>query len=185
MLHDIGKIGVRDAVLLKPGPLDQEEWHEMREHPRLGWALLQRIEFLRDASVIVLQHQERYDGRGYPSGLKGDQIVLGARLFAVADTYDAITSDRPYRKAQPYDAALVEMQRVAGTQLDPRGVAAFCAIEEQERFRIRSEVEKISLVEQEWGWTPPKRVFEQIREAANKQKQPISQPPDGADAKVG
>src|SRR5207248_2905242 len=83
---------VRDAVLLKPGPLDQEEWHEMREHPRLGWALLQRIEFLRDASVIVLQHQERYDGRGYPAGLKGEQIVLGARLFAVADTYDAITS---------------------------------------------------------------------------------------------
>src|SRR5437660_12302325 len=185
LLHDIGKIGVRDAVLLKPGPLDQEEWVEVREHPRLGWALLQRIEFLRDASVIVLQHQERYDGRGYPSGLKGEQIVLGARLFAVADTYDAITSDRPYRKAQSHDAALVEMQRVAGTQLDPHGVAAFCAIGEQEWFRIRSEVEKISLVEQEWGWTPPKRVFEQIREAASKQKQPISQPPDGADAKVG
>src|SRR5437016_7183606 len=185
LLHDIGKIGVRDAVLLKPGPLDQEEWHEMREHPRLGWALLQRIEFLRDASVIVLQHQERYDGRGYPSGLKGDQIVLGARLIAVADTYDAITSDRPYRKAQSHDAALVEMQRVAGTHLDPNGVAAFCALGEQEWLRIRSEVEKISLVEQEWGWTPPKRVFEQIREAASKQKQPISQPPDGADAKVG
>src|SRR6202171_2235660 len=104
LLHDIGKIGVRDAVLLKPGPLDSDEWIEMREHPRLGWALLQRIEFLRDASLIVLQHQERYDGRGYPSGLKGDEIVLGARLFAVADTYDAITSDRPYRKAQPHRA---------------------------------------------------------------------------------
>src|SRR6266436_1938939 len=142
-------------------------------------------EFFRDASVIVLQHQERYDGRGYPSGLKGDQIVLGARLFAVADTYDAITSDRPYRKAQPHEAAVIEMQRVAGTQLDPQGVSAFCAIEEQEWLQIRSEVEKISLVEQEWGWTPPKRVFEQIREAASKQKQPISQPPDGADAKVG
>src|SRR5207302_1059851 len=99
LLHDIGKIGVRDAVLLKPGPLDQEEWHEMREHPQ--------------------------------------------------------------------------------------GVLAFCAIEEQEWLQIRSEVEKISLVEQEWGWTPPKRIFEQIREAATKQKQPISQPPDGADAKVG
>ncbi len=177
LLHDIGKIGVRDAVLLKPGPLDQDEWHEMREHPHLGWALLQRIEFLRDASVIVLQHQERYDGRGYPTGLKGEQIVLGARLFAVADTYDAITNDRPYRKAQPHAAALTEMQRVAGTQLDPQGVQAFCSIPEEEWLRIRHEVEKISLLEQEWGWTPPKRVFEQILEAASKQKQPISQPP--------
>src|SRR5205814_5480893 len=78
LLHDIGKIGVRDAVLLKPGPLDQEEWVEMREHPRLGWALLQRIEFLREASEIVLQHQERFDGSGYPAGLKGESIVLGA-----------------------------------------------------------------------------------------------------------
>src|SRR6059058_1983886 len=178
LLHDIGKIGVRDAVLLKPGPLDSNEWTEMREHPRLGWALLQRIEFLREASEIVLQHQERYDGKGYPSGLRGEQIVIGARLFAVADTYDAITSDRPYRRAAPHDAAVEEMQRVAGTQLDPHGVEAFCAVEEAEWQRIRSEVEKISLVEQEWGWTPPKRIFEQIREAASKQRQPISQPPD-------
>jgi len=177
LLHDIGKIGVRDAVLLKPGPLDQDEWTEMREHPRLGWALLQRIEFLRDASVIVLQHQERYDGGGYPAGLKAEQIVLGARLFAVADTYDAITSDRPYRKAQSHDQAITEMQRVAGTQLDPRGVAAFCGLPEAEWQAIRRDVEKISLLEQEWGWTPPKRIFEQIREIASRQKQPISDPP--------
>jgi response regulator RpfG family c-di-GMP phosphodiesterase len=177
LLHDIGKIGVRDAVLLKPGPLDQDEWVEMREHPRLGWALLQRIEFLRDASVIVLQHQERYDGRGYPSGLRGEQIVIGARLFAVADTYDAITSDRPYRKAQAHDAAIAEMQRVSGTQLDPAAVAGFCALPEDEWVGIRKDVEKISLLEQEWGWTPPKRVFEQIFEAASRQKQSISQPP--------
>jgi len=178
LLHDIGKIGVRDAVLLKPGPLDSDEWIEMREHPRLGWALLQRIEFLRDASLIVLQHQERYDGRGYPSGLKGDEIVLGARLFAVADTYDAITSDRPYRKAQPHGAAIVEMQRVAGTQLDPQGVQAFCSLPEAEWLRIRHEVEKISLLEQEWGWTPPKRVFEQIQEIAA--RQPSSEAPGAA-----
>src|SRR3954467_111723 len=174
LLHDIGKIGVRDAVLLKPGPLDQDEWNEMREHPRLGWALLQRIEFLRDASIIVLQHQERFDGRGYPTGLRGEQIVLGARLFAVADTYDAITSDRPYRKAQSHDAAVAEMQRVAGTQLDPQGVGAFCAIPESEWMSIRLEVEKISMLEQEWGWTPPRRVFEQIRDVAQRR---ISQPP--------
>jgi response regulator RpfG family c-di-GMP phosphodiesterase len=179
LLHDIGKIGVRDAVLLKPGPLNNEEWVEMREHPRLGWALLQRIEFLRDASVIVLQHQERYDGNGYPAQLKGDQIVLGARLFAVADTYDAITSDRPYRKAQSHEAATAEMRRVAGSQLDPKGVEAFCAIPRDEWLRIRHEVEKISLLEQEWGWTPPKRIFDVVREAAAKQKQPISQPPPG------
>jgi response regulator RpfG family c-di-GMP phosphodiesterase len=177
LLHDIGKIGVRDAVLLKPGPLDQDEWVEMREHPRLGWALLQRIEFLRDASVIVLQHQERYDGRGYPAGLRGEQIVIGARLFAVADTYDAITSDRPYRKAQSHDAAIAEMRRVSGTQLDPAAVGAFCGLPEDEWVGIRRDVEKISLLEQEWGWTPPKRVFEQIFEAASRQKQSTSQPP--------
>ncbi len=177
LLHDIGKIGVRDAVLLKPGPLDTDEWVEMREHPHLGWALLQRIEFLRDASIIVLQHQERFDGKGYPGGLAGEQIVLGARLFAVADTYDAITSDRPYRKAQSHDAALLEMQRVSGTQLDPQGVNAFCALAEAEWKAIRHDVEKISLLEKEWGWTPPKRVFDQIREVAMRQKQPISQPP--------
>jgi len=168
LLHDIGKIGVRDAVLLKPGPLDTEEWDEMREHPRLGWALLQRIEFLRDASVIVLQHQERFDGNGYPSKLAGEQIVLGARLFAVADTYDAITSDRPYRKAQPHAAAVKEMQRVAGTQLDPRGVAAFCSVAEAEWDAIRREVENQSALERGWGWTPPKRVFDRNREAVEK-----------------
>src|SRR3954469_19100649 len=183
LLHDIGKIGVRDAVLLKPGPLDQDEWNEMREHPRLGWALLQRIEFLRDASVIVLQHQERYDGRGYPSGLKGEQIVLGARLFAVADTYDAITSDRPYRKAAPHDAAVAEIRRVAGTQLDPVAVEAFCRVPRPEGDAIRREVENQSDQERGWGWTPPKRVFDRNREAAERAKPPPAAhgaPVDGA-----
>jgi HD-GYP domain-containing protein (c-di-GMP phosphodiesterase class II) len=177
LLHDIGKIGVRDAVLLKPGPLDQEEWVEMREHPRLGWALLQRIEFLREASEIVLQHQERFDGSGYPSGLKGEAIVLGARLFAVADTYDAITSDRPYRRAQPHAAAATEIQRVSGTQLDPRVVQAFCSISEADWLHIRAEVEQISLLEAQWGWTPPKRVFDLIHDAAQKQKARNDPPP--------
>jgi len=170
LLHDIGKIGVRDAVLLKPGPLDAAEWTEMREHPHLGWALLQRIEFLREASEIVLQHQERYDGKGYPAGLKGEQIVLGARLFAVADTYDAITSDRPYRKAAPHDAAVAEIRRVAGTQLDPSAVDAFCSLPESEWLKIRAQVEQISLLEAQWGWTPPKRVFDAVRDAAVKQR---------------
>jgi len=172
LLHDIGKIGVRDAVLLKPGPLDSSEWGEMREHPRLGWALLQRIEFLREASEIVLQHQERFDGKGYPSGLKGEQIVVGARLFAVADTYDAITSDRPYRRAAPHDAAVGEIRRVAGTQLDPVAVEAFCRVPESDWKAIRSEVEQISLLEAQWGWTPPKRIFDAVRDAASKQRVP-------------
>ena len=149
----------------------------MREHPRLGWALLQRIEFLREASEIVLQHQERWDGTGYPAGLKGDSIVLGARLFAVADTYDAITSDRPYRRAQPHAAAVAEIQRVAGTQLDPEVVEAFCAVSETDWAAIRTEVEQISLLEAQWGWTPPKRVFDVIREEAAKQKGARSDPP--------
>jgi putative nucleotidyltransferase with HDIG domain len=177
LLHDIGKIGVRDAVLLKPGPLDQEEWVEMREHPRLGWALLQRIEFLREASEIVLQHQERYDGSGYPAGLKGESIVLGARLFAVADTYDAITSDRPYRRAQPHAAAVAEIRRVSGTQLDPRVVDAFCGVSEADWLRIRAEVEQISLLEAQWGWTPPKRVFDLIHDAAQKKAARTDSPP--------
>jgi response regulator RpfG family c-di-GMP phosphodiesterase len=168
LLHDIGKIGVRDAVLLKPGKLEPEEWVEMREHPHLGWALLQRIEFLRDASNIVLQHQERYDGTGYPGRVKGEAIVLGARLFAVADTYDAITSDRPYRKAQSHEAAATEIQRVAGTQLDPAIVEAFCQVPTQDWKGIRLDVERLSHLEQEWGWTPPRRVFDTVREASAK-----------------
>jgi response regulator RpfG family c-di-GMP phosphodiesterase len=184
LLHDIGKIGVRDAVLLKPGPLDSQEWHEMREHPRLGWALLQRIEFLREASEIVLQHQERYDGNGYPTGLKGEQIVVGARLFAVADTYDAITSDRPYRKAQTHAAAVAEIRRVGGTQLDPHVVQAFCEVAEDEWLRIRAEVEHISLLEAQWGWTPPRRVFEALRDAAMRQKAARGELPNDLPAKV-
>jgi response regulator RpfG family c-di-GMP phosphodiesterase len=184
LLHDIGKIGVRDAVLLKPGPLDQEEWVEMREHPRLGWALLQRIEFLREASEIVLQHQERWDGSGYPAGLRGESIVLGARLFAVADTYDAITSDRPYRRAQSHAAAVAEIRRVSGTQLDPRVVDAFTSVPEEEWKRIRGEVEQISLLEAQWGWTPPKRVFDLIRDAAQKAARDLPPPPDVAAVKA-
>jgi response regulator RpfG family c-di-GMP phosphodiesterase len=181
LLHDIGKIGVRDAVLLKPGPLDTDEWGEMREHPHLGWALLQRIEFLREASEIVLQHQERWDGSGYPARMRGKAIVLGARLFAVADTYDAITSDRPYRKAQPHAAAAAEIQRVCGTQLDPDVVEAFARVPEKDWVRIRAEVEQISLLEAQWGWTPPRRIFEQVRDAANRQRGgPISAPPPSA-----
>ncbi len=165
LLHDIGKIGVRDAVLLKPGPLDPQEWTEMKEHPQLGWALLQRIEFLREASLIVLQHQERFDGKGYPGSLNGEQIVIGARIFAVVDTYDAITSDRPYRKGRPYEAARAEIARVGGTQLDPTVVEAWLSVPEAEWAQIRADVERQSHLEEQAGWTP-KRLYPMVSSAA-------------------
>jgi response regulator RpfG family c-di-GMP phosphodiesterase len=141
MLHDIGKIGVRDAVLLKPGPLDAAEWREMQRHPALGFDILKGIAFLERARLIPLHHQEQWDGRGYPSGLKGEQICLGARIFAVVDTYDAITSDRPYRAARSYDIARREIERYAGTQFDPTVVTAWLKVPAEEWTRIRRELE--------------------------------------------
>jgi response regulator RpfG family c-di-GMP phosphodiesterase len=146
LLHDIGKIGVRDRVLLKPGPLTSDEWTEMKRHPELGWALLQRVDYLRPASSIVLQHQEKWDGTGYPSALKGDAIVIGARIFHVVDTLDAITSDRPYRKARPFDDAREEIVRCAGTQFDPHVVDAFLAVPAEEWERIRLDVETVAVL---------------------------------------
>jgi len=125
LLHDIGKIGVRDSILLKPGPLTAEEWAEMRQHPEFGYRMLAKMPYLHEASLVVLQHQERYDGHGYPQGLKGKQIVIGARVFAIADTMDAITSDRPYRPKQSMGAARAEIQRCTGTQFDPEVVSVF------------------------------------------------------------
>lgn len=140
LLHDIGKIAVRDEVLRKPGPLNPQEWREMKEHPAAGWSMLKRVPFLREASLLVLQHQERWDGRGYPAGLKGEQIGLGARIFAVADTFDAITSNRPYRAAQSYEAARAELLRCAGTQFDPVVVEAFARVPPHEWVEIREGV---------------------------------------------
>lgn len=124
-LHDIGKMAIPDAILLKPGKLDRQEQAMMREHCARGYQILRKIPFLQDAAQIVYSHQERYDGNGYPRGLKGDQIVLGARIFSVADTLDAITSNRPYRKANTFDAARMEILRCTGTQFDPEVVKVF------------------------------------------------------------
>ena len=99
LLHDIGKIGIPDAILRKPGKLTEQEWTEMRRHVEYGYNMVKDIRFLREPAVIVLHHQERFDGTGYPGSLSGDHIHIGARIFAVADTYDAMTSDRPYRRA--------------------------------------------------------------------------------------
>lgn len=130
-LHDIGKMGVPDQILRKPGPLTPEEREIMRRHCDIGYAVLERIPFLKEAAEIVLAHQEFYDGTGYPRGLKGEQIPLGARIFAVADTLDAMISDRPYRKALPISAARDEIRRFSGTQFDPRVVKVFLAQPEQ------------------------------------------------------
>ncbi|HSM92313.1 MAG TPA: HD domain-containing phosphohydrolase [Anaeromyxobacteraceae bacterium] len=146
LLHDIGKIGVRDRVLLKPGPLSPDEWDEMKRHPELGWALLQRVDYLRPASSIVLQHQEKWDGTGYPAGLKGDGIVIGARIFHIVDTLDAITSNRPYRKARSVTEAREEIARCSGTQFDPVLVKAFLSISEEDWERIRLDVETVAVL---------------------------------------
>jgi HD-GYP domain-containing protein (c-di-GMP phosphodiesterase class II) len=128
LLHDVGKIGISDAILHKPGPLTSEEWAEMRKHPELGYKVLQGIGFLQDALPIVLYHHEWYDGSGYPYGLRNGSIPLEARIFAVADAYDAITSERPYRPARSHEEALQEIKRHAGTQFDPQVVEVFLRV---------------------------------------------------------
>ncbi len=155
LLHDIGKIGVRDRVLLKPGPLAPDEWIEMKRHPELGWALLQRVDYLRPASIIVLQHQEKWDGTGYPAGLRGEEIGIGARVFHVVDTLDAITSDRPYRRARHFGDARAEIIRCRGTQFDPRVVDAFLAVSEDEWERIRLDVETVAVLSADLAERPP------------------------------
>jgi HD-GYP domain-containing protein (c-di-GMP phosphodiesterase class II) len=124
-LHDVGKIGVSDQVLLKPGRLTDAEFAEIQKHPEYGWMVLRNIEGLEEASLIVLHHHERWDGRGYPGRLSGESIPLGSRIIAVADSYDAMTTDRPYRRGWEPDRALDEILRHAGTQFDARAAAAF------------------------------------------------------------
>src|SRR6202171_3437029 len=137
LLHDIGKIGIPDSILLKPGPLTQAEWVEMRRHPDVGFQILQGIEFLAPAADIVLSHQERWDGGGYPRALEGEAVPLGARIFMIADTLDAMTSDRPYRKAATFEQAVQAITRCARTQFDPRCVEAFGALTAEELEALR------------------------------------------------
>jgi putative nucleotidyltransferase with HDIG domain len=129
LLHDIGKIGIPDAILLKQGPLNDSEWQEMRTHPENGYRIVSKMPGMQEAAEIVLSHEERFDGSGYPRGLSGESIPWGARLFAVIDTLDAITSDRPYRKGLDFDAAKAEIQRMSGTQFDPGAVRIFLEAE--------------------------------------------------------
>jgi response regulator RpfG family c-di-GMP phosphodiesterase len=137
LLHDIGKIGIPDAILLKPGPLTPAEWKVMRRHPEIGRRLIEKIPFLRGALPVVYHHHERWDGTGYPAGLRGEDIPLGARVFAVADAFDAMTFDRPYSRAISFDKATEEIQRCTGTQFDPAVVATFLTIPVETLAEIR------------------------------------------------
>jgi len=139
-LHDIGKMAIPDEILRKPGKLTPEEQEVMREHCARGYHMLRKIPFLAEAAEIVFSHQEHFDGSGYPSGLRGREIPIGARIFAVADTLDAITSDRPYRKARSFDAAREEILRCSGTQFDPAVVEVFLKIPNELWQELRSEI---------------------------------------------
>jgi len=140
-LHDIGKMAIPDAILRKPGALTPDEIAVMREHCYQGYQVLKNIPFLAEAAEIVYAHQERYDGTGYPRGLKGDEIPLGARLFSVADTLDAITSDRPYRTAQTFAAAREEIMRWKARQFDPVVVDTFLSMPENIWENLRKEIQ--------------------------------------------
>jgi putative nucleotidyltransferase with HDIG domain len=150
LLHDIGKIGVPDAILRKPAKLTEEEWVRMREHPMHGQQILRGIKFLEGAARVVAQHHEKWDGSGYPLGLKGEDVDICARIFSVADAFDAITSDRVYRQGRSYEAAAEELNEWAGRQFDPKVVEAFHRVpqEDWDELRRRSLMRKPA--EHEW-----------------------------------
>lgn len=153
-LHDFGKMAIPDAILRKPAKLTKDEMDIMQEHAYLGYQMLRKIPFLSEASEIVYSHQERYDGTGYPRGLKGEEIPLGARIFSVADTLDAITSDRVYRPAQTLDAAREEIKKWSGRQFDPEVVKVFLEM--------------------------PNKIWEDLRRQIDAQDHPpLSTPPSG------
>jgi hypothetical protein len=142
LLHDIGKIGVPDAILHKPGPLTEQEWDVMRTHPQLGALMVADVRQLEKAREVILSHHERYDGKGYPNGLAGPAVPLAARVFTIADAFDAMVSDRPYRKAMSLTEARWEVQRCSGTQFDPEAVRAFNSISDAELEAVSNEREQ-------------------------------------------
>lgn len=131
LLHDIGKIAIDRSILLKPSRLTPVEYDEMKKHPAAGYEILAPVGFLKNTALMVLHHQEWFNGKGYPKGLKGEEIPLGARIVSVMDAWDAMTSDRPYRKALSREAALAELRKGAGTQFDPEVVEVFIRVEER------------------------------------------------------
>lgn len=128
ILHDIGKIGISENILGKPGKLNEEEWVIIKKHPQRAVEILEPLRFLIREKEIICHHHERFDGDGYPDGLKGEEIPLGARIMAVADTFDAMNSERPYRKPLPEDVIIAELEKGLGTQLDPHVVITFLGL---------------------------------------------------------
>jgi putative nucleotidyltransferase with HDIG domain len=141
LLHDVGKIAIPESIIHKPGKLTPDEIAVMREHCYLGYKLVQKIPALAEAAEIVYSHQEHYDGSGYPRRLKGDEIPLGARIFSIADTLDAMTSDRPYRRKLSFEQARAEIQRCCGSQFDPEVVEVFLKMPDSIWLDLRREIE--------------------------------------------
>ena len=137
LLHDVGKVAIPRNVLLKPAPLNEREWRVMRNHPRIGFELLSGLPGLKEAAEIVHCHHERYDGTGYPRGLRAQDIPLGARMFSIVDTVDAITCNRPYHRARDFESAAAELRKASGTQFDPKLVNLFLALPRQKLLDVR------------------------------------------------
>jgi len=136
LLHDIGKIGIPDNILNKPGKLTPEEFEIMKRHAEIGEKIISPLEMLKKLKPLIRHHQEFYNGTGYPDGLHGEAIPLACRILAVVDTFDAMTTDRPYRKALPVEAAIAELHRCSGSQFDPKIVDVFIRILEKEALRM-------------------------------------------------
>jgi len=143
LLHDAGKMAIPDAILKKPGPLAPKEWEVVRRHPVLGYGLVRDVKLVPEVGNIILCHHERWDGKGYPKGLAGEAIPLEARIFAVADTLDAVTSHRPYRAPRDFGAARRELEANAGRQFDPKVVDAFCGLDLAVWEKIRFETTRL------------------------------------------
>lgn len=146
LFHDIGKIGVPDSVLLKPSRLEEEEFAQMKKHPSLSYEILQDFEVFKEVAFFAKHHHERYDGRGYPDNLKGEDIPLFSRIILIADTFDAMTSTRPYRKGLPYEVAFNELKEFAGSQFDPNLVPYFISAMTKEQGK-NEDTFNLSLVE--------------------------------------
>lgn len=145
LLHDVGKIAIPDSILKKPGTLTIDEWEKIKMHPALGYGLIKEIKLVEEVGHVILYHHERYDGQGYPYGLKKEKIPLEARIFALADALDAITSHRPYRQERDFKTARDEILKARGRQFDPKIVDAFCALKLEEWEKIRYETSQIGL----------------------------------------